>query len=535
MQSTTQPIPQQPSGNGAVKAAPDRPCPGTAFPCGLFRRIGVALGLICDLRKHDFRAAATFMRTRFANDCWPTRLFKFVRWSWRQMFSAIPDALTTVSFAECVSRTPIWLAQGNPLANHPWRDRPDASLPEEAEVVVIGAGFTGAGCAYHWSKSNGGRMVVLEMNDPASGASGRNEGLVVMGRYYAMVYGTVLNHLGRVRKDLVERQRDMLARKFAAAYCRAAYKNADMIEQIVKTEGFDCDYARTGWIQARDADQQDNLERSVETALVSGFTDWTKLTPEQVREKCGMRVEHNAGFSVAAASFHPAKWVWSLLNAALRKPEVRLFARTKVLRIDDAGDHYLVHTSRGAIRARHVVNATESFTPLLHRQFHDIIQPTQTQAAFGDDGPASMKPNIGISGPWFFGGRHGRGVMVGSDATRVPDSEADCNQPSRFLTKFLCGELKRYFGTYHWRLTHEWSGCVGYTPDEFPIVGLIDGKRQYIIGGMCGSGTAVSFNGARHVVQQILGLEGPDDYPAEYFAPTRLLDPNNHRWPALED
>ena len=53
-------------------------------------------------------------------------------------------------------------------------------------------------------------------------------------------------------------------------------------------------------------------------------------------------------------------------------------------------------------------------------------------------------------------------------------------------------------------------------------------------GGMCGSGTAVSFNSARHVVQQILQLEGPDDYPAAYFAPTRVLDPHNHPWPEID-
>jgi len=67
------------------------------------------------------------------------------------------------------------------------------------------------------------------------------------------------------------------------------------------------------------------------------------------------------------------------------------------------------------------------------------------------------------------------------------------------------------------------------------MVGVLDGKRQYIIGGMCGSGSAVHFNGARHIVQQILGLDGPDDYPGEYFSPTRLLDPQSHIWPSIDD
>ena len=83
-------------------------------------------------------------------------------------------------------------------------------------------------------------------------------------------------------------------------------------------------------------------------------------------------------------------------------------------------------------------------------------------------------------------------------------------------------------------VTREWSCTAGSTDDEFPIVGLLDGRRQYIIAGMCGSGSGVHFNAARHVVQRILGLDGPDDYPSEYFAPSRVLDPEHHPWPEIE-
>ena len=94
--------------------------------------------------------------------------------------------------------------------------------------------------------------------------------------------------------------------------------------------------------------------------------------------------------------------------------------------------------------------------------------------------------------------------------------------------------MHHYFDRSPIEITHEWSGTPGFTADEYPIVGRIDSKRQYLVGGMCGSGTAVSINGARHVIQQILGLDGPDDYPAAYFAPTRVLDPQHHPWPDIE-
>jgi glycine/D-amino acid oxidase-like deaminating enzyme len=504
--------------------------------CNLWERLRVGMGLVFGLRGHDFRAARSFMNLVYGEHFWPVKLLRMCGWALRQMFGVIPDALTSVSFAEEVSRTSIWLAEGNPLANHPWEEDSQARLPEEVEVVVIGAGMTGASCAYHWAKQGGGeRMAVLEMEDPAWGASGRNEGLVVMGRYFAMVRDTVRPYLERVRGDLSEDQRGKLAEQFAAAYARSAYRNADLIEQVIEEEGFACDYTRNGWIQARDEADQLALEESIEAGKVAGFDDWTSLSPEEVWEKGGMRVEAPAGFSRRAASFHPARWVWCLLEKALESSKVQLFTRTRVLKVEEDGERYLVRTERGEIRTRFVINAVEAHTAGLHPQYGEFIHPVQTQAAFGTGGPENMKPHVGLSGKRGFFGGHGEGAMVGSDASRIPPKRANCNNPSRFVTKFLMGELHRYFGRSRLYVTHEWSGTPGFTADEFPVVGLLDGKRQYAIGGMCGSGTGVSFNAARHVVQQILGIDGPDDYPAEYFGPSRLLDPQNHPWPEIEE
>ena len=511
--------------------------PAYPGPPRLLRRLRVALDLVRGLTRPDFQAAGTYVHKCFGHHRFLARWIRFCGWTLHQMFVAIPNGLRFLQVGEAVSRTPMWLTDDNPHADHPWAAPPAATQPSAADTVVIGAGFSGAAVAYHWSRrAPADRLaVVLEMDDPASGSSGRNEGLVVMGRYFKMVRDTVLHSLATVRADLSTAEREQLARQFASAYCAAAYRNADLIEQTVREEEFDCDYARAGWVQAQDAAGQESLRESVRLALESGFADWTEISPEEAREKSGMELQHNAGFSLAAASWHPAKWVWSLLGKALASSAVELYTRTRVEAVETDGEHYIVSTSRGAVRARHVVFATEAYTPKLMSRFHDAILPMQEQAACGDGGPDNMKPHVGISDRWYFAGRYGKRVLFGSGGSRLRDEEAGRNRPSRFLSKYIASEMAQAFGPYRLEMTNEWSGTVGYTPDEFPIVGSIDGSGQYIIGGMCGSGSGVSFNGGRCVVNRILGLtDQEDDYPEAYFAPSRLLAPDRHPWPAIE-
>ena len=452
-----------------------------------------------------------------------TRLGRFAGWAHTTTWSEIPDSAEFIEIGKSVSKTPVWLTDPNPFENHPFAENPETALPERVEVAVIGAGLVGAATAYHWSQEGRESLIVLERLDPAAGSAGRNEGLAVMGRYYAMVYGTVLDYLRRSKPSGRPEELQERADGHARAYCRAAYENAELLRSTIEREGIQCDYTRKGWVQATDSDHLESLENSVRLARDSGFNDWKRISSREALQRSGIQTSYDAGFSVGSACWHPAKWVWGLFRAALSSPSVNLFCRTAVLQIRDDGPEYSILTSRGTVRARYVINATESHTPLLFSEFRDVILPTQTQAAFGPSEDGSIKAGVGISIPQGFFGLHRKGILFGSDATRVPDNQAGSNQPSRFITRYVASRLQPRFRIRRLQLTHEWSGTVSYTPDEFPLVGLMDGKRCYMVGGMAGSGSAVSFLGARHLVHDILGISSPCYYPQEYFSPSRFF------------
>ena len=497
-------------------------------------RLRVALGLLAGLRWRDVCSARQLMRTRFGQYPMPLRLFKLLCWSVDAMWRQIPESLAWVRLDAKISRTPYWLSAENPLENHPWAKAPETSLPESADVVVVGAGFGGASVAYHWSRQGSGPLVVLERGEAANGAAGRNGGIVVMagGIYHGFyVYEPVLEYLKARRPDMSAADRDELAASFAAVYVRAVQASHEAIEATIRAEGIDCDYARRGWVFFVDAQASRKLEASLALGRRLGHSDWVRRSPEEVRERSGAATDLDGAESLASATWHPARWVWGILEAAQRSPHVELFTRTAVQSVQRDGDHYLVRTGRGDIRARCVVNATESHTSTLFKEFlvpfPDLIRPHKEQGMYAEGGPSSMEPRVGISGylGWYVRAASG-GIVFGSDHTPVAPSRAGRSRPSRFITRYTAAAMEKHWDPEPMRVTREWTGTTAQSPDKFPLVGLLDGHGLYMLGGFAGAGSAVSFNAGETLVRRMLGKPcDPEYHPEEYFSPLRFTDP----------
>lgn len=69
------------------------------------------------------------------------------------------------------SSVPFWTVPNSPIAQH----GADKELPEDADVVIIGSGITGASIAKTILENSESpiRVVMLEARDACSGASGR--------------------------------------------------------------------------------------------------------------------------------------------------------------------------------------------------------------------------------------------------------------------------------------------------------------------------------------------------------------------------
>ena len=179
-----------------------------------------------------------------------------------------------------------------------------------------------------------------------------------MGRFYAYVKKMMLDDLPRVRPHLDKAQREYLAKEFADAYVRAAYKNADMIEQTIRDEGFNVDYARVGWVQGQTDDSQDYLDYSVRESYEKGFDDWDLVEPKQVLELTGMKVGVRYGLSRRAATWHRPSGSGRLSPRRLRRTMWTSSAGRAFHRVEDTGDRYAC--TRTGARSTH---GTSSMPP----------------------------------------------------------------------------------------------------------------------------------------------------------------------------
>ena len=232
----------------------------------------------------------------------------------------------------------LWLDQ---LSPQPQRPALNGSL--EADVVVVGGGFTGLWTAYYLKQLDPSlSVVVVERHHVGFGASGRNGGWVVA----EFACG-------------LDKYAAMSSHDEAFRLVRELHASVDEIGRVVRAEGIECGFHKGGTIRfARNAAQLERQRQEVAHEHAAGFTndDFRLLSPDQTRSIAAADGVLGGLFFAHTAAVDPGRLVTGLA-AACEDAGVTIVERTTV---ESVGDH-VVHTDRGDLRARHVVQATEAY------------------------------------------------------------------------------------------------------------------------------------------------------------------------------
>ncbi|MCZ4365595.1 NAD(P)/FAD-dependent oxidoreductase [Sulfitobacter dubius] len=384
-------------------------------------------------------------------------------------------------------------------------DRPAQQGDAQADVVIIGGGFTGLNAALHLAQAGVG-ATVLEAERVGFGASGRNGGFCCLG-------GGMLDDPTLDRK---------FGREERLAWRQAEKAAIGQVENFITTRGVDVDRHSQGETQLahrpRDFDEmRGKLDYYAENYGVSA-----RLT-----EKADLAAEGlSAGFEGAITvpigfGLNPRKYVTALAQAA-EEAGATIYHDSPALNVTRRDGVFDVTTPRGCIRAERVIIATNGYSsedlpPWLAARYMPtqssvIVTRPMTEAELSAQGWTSRQASYDSrhllhyfrlmpDNRMLFGVRGGLLSNPASEARALRRARAD------FEAMFPA-----------WRdveTPHGWSGMVCIARNRMPFVGEVP-DQPGMFAGLCyhGNGVAMgSYSGAL-LADLVRGKTPERPYPA---------------------
>ncbi len=369
----------------------------------------------------------------------------------------------------------------------------------EADVAIVGAGFTGLWTAYYLAEARPDlRIVVLEKDLAGFGASGRNGG------WASALMPSSLQTLARDS-----------GREAALAQHAAMRDTVDEVIRAASAEGIDAGIAKGGTlVLARNEAQEASARAEVEEARRwgRGPDELAWLDADAARGRLHATFVRGATYTPDCAAIHPGRLVRGLAEA-VRARGVALHEDTTVT---DIAPHR-VTTERGTVRAELVVRATEGYTPGLPSARRDIV-PIHSLVVATEPLPSSLWDEIGLhhretfsdhrhlvvygqrtaDDRLVFGGR-GAPYHAGSQIAPEHSSHAKVHAALRTELTAMLPQLDKV------RFTHAWGGALGVARDWHASVGLDKGTGIAWAGGYVGDGVSTTNLAGRTLRDLLLG------------------------------
>src|SRR3954464_13712507 len=236
-----------------------------------------------------------------------------------------------------------------------------AELPQlvgtaEADVVVIGAGFTGLSTALHLREANVD-VAVVEAAEPGWGASGRNN-------------GPVIPTLSRPDPEDIVARHGAVGERFVALLRDSASIPFD----LARPYQIQAEQEQAGWVQPVHSPGRIRIaERRVR--------QWSKfgaavelLSRDQTRAMLGSDAWFGGFWNRTGGHINPLALARGLARAVLDRAG-RIYARSPALSFERRNGRWLVKTEQGEISGRALIRATNAYTG----EFSKSLLPAMAQ------------------------------------------------------------------------------------------------------------------------------------------------------------
>lgn len=367
---------------------------------------------------------------------------------------------------------PYWWEDGAQL--------PDLPIvpPNKAELLIIGAGYTGLSAAITAANA-GAQVMVVDAGIPGQGASTRNGGMAG----------------AHPRLSLAD-----MAQKFGQETARGMFNEApnafSHLRHLIESYNIECDYQQTGriqlaWTKAHFASQQ---------ALAADMNSHTDFRVEVVKaDELGAHLSTKHYFGGLLYKDHgavqPRKLHDGLMKAAL-DTGVQVVQNCPIGDVIKTSGAYEASWNGGVIQADKVILATNGYTQGkgIFNWVSRRVFPVPSYLIATEQLPAEMINELAPAGRMMVETRARHSYWrISPDGTRViwggraSICQIDIHKAARRLRQTMTQiwpQLKDV------KITHAWSGNTGFSFNHSPKVGVKDGVHYAL--GYCGGGVVLA-------------------------------------------
>lgn len=376
----------------------------------------------------------------------------------------------------------------------------------EADVAIVGAGYTGLWAAYYLLESDPSlRVVLLERDIAGFGASGRNGG------WCSALFAVSDARLAR-----------LFGKEAMHAMRRAMNDTVDEVGRVSAREGIDCHFRKAGTVDAaRTTAQVVALQAELAEARELGLgEDEVRWAEKEEMEGLFSATNVLGGLVTPhCAAIHPARLARGLA-AVVEKKGATIYEQTEVRQVlPRAAGKATVVTPKGRVSCGSVLVATEGFTAALPGRERAVVPIYSLMVAtepLGEEAVAGLGSAL-AAGATFTDGRHlliygqvtadGRLAFGGRGAPYHRGSQVSAaferDERVHRLLKECLGELFPQLGAIN--ITHRWGGPIGVHRDWFPSVRYDPQSGLGSAGGYVGDGVATTNLAGRTLAELVLG------------------------------
>ena len=370
---------------------------------------------------------------------------------------------------------------------NPFPAQPRLVGEEQADVVVVGGGFTGLSAALHAAEA-GYSVVLLEAQRIGWGASGRSGGQMIPGLRWSA--DELIAELGRSR---------------TAELLGLVNSAGDLVRQRIARHAIACDLRHGHFNAAAKPKHLDAMRRELDTLQVLlGYAGALIVSKADQTDFVGSPRYHGGMIDMNGGHLHPLNYALGLASAALAAG-VRIFEDSAAVQVDH-GSPVRASTAQGSVTARHAVLAADSWmgdlVPGLARMTMPVINYNVATAPLDPALAHSLMPTGAAVADSRFVLNYYRlsadnRLIFGGGEKYSPRPPADV---AGFVRPYLEQVFPQLKGV---TIDYAWGGSVGLTLNRLPQFGRIG--NSFYAHGWSGHGVVLTTLAGDLIAQAMRG------------------------------